>query len=212
MDERSSVMRLVLFLAVLLPAGAGAAAGGSFYCCESKDGRRVCGNPLPQACQGQAYRVLAADGTVLKQVAAPMSDEERARVEREERRKALEEERHRAQRLQDRALMDTYSNVEDIDTRERHAVDEFQRDLDKAKRRMEELQAEAARLGEESKLYPPNELPQDLRQAINDNIAEQSAQQTVIEAKQKGIEAVKARFQRDRERYKLLTEPARQSR
>ena len=65
---------------------------------------------------------------------------------------------------------------------------------------------EVITLQEESKLHPPGQLPVDLQQAINDNLSEQSAQLTVIEAKQKNIEAVKARFARDRERYKVLTE------
>jgi myosin heavy subunit len=166
----------------------------------------VCGDTLPQACYGRAYRRVASDGTVIQRIAAPMTAEERAEAARVQRLKELEEARRRSQRLQDRALLDTYRDMNDIDERERRAVNDIQRDLDKADRRMAELKVEAGKLQEESKLHPPGQLPVDLQQAINDNLSEQSAQLTVIEAKQKNIEAVKARFARDRERYKVLTE------
>lgn len=181
------------------------AATGAIYCCESESGQRVCGNPLPNVCMGRAHRIIGANGMVIKEVAAPMSAAERAAAEREDRRKELEAARRRSQQLQDRALLDTYSSVQDIDERERRAVDDFQQDLDKASRRMEELEKEAIRLTEESKLYADSDIPLDLKQAVNDNKAERAAQLTVIEAKQKSIEAVKARFDRDRERYKVLS-------
>lgn len=176
------------------------------YCCDTAEGKRLCADKLPQACYGRAYRIVGADGTVLEHVAAPMTREQRQEADRIKRRKELEEARHRSQRLQDRALMDTYQNIDDIDVREQRAVDDFKTDLDKARVRMEELKADAVRLKEEAKLYAEGDVPTDLREAINDNQSEQSAQLTVIEAKEKSIEAVRARFARDRERYRMLTD------
>jgi myosin heavy subunit len=201
---------LIVSVAALCASSADAAGttgkGTSIFCCENESGQRVCGDTLPQACYGRAYRRVASDGTVIQRIAAPMTAEERAEAARVQRLKELEEARRRSQRLQDRALLDTYRDMNDIDERERRAVNDIQRDLDKADRRMAELKVEAGKLQEESKLHPPGQLPVDLQQAINDNLSEQSAQLTVIEAKQKNIEAVKARFARDRERYKVLTE------
>lgn len=199
------VRLLATSLLSALVHGGAMAASGAIYCCEDDGGRRVCGNPLPNACMGRAHRIIGANGMLIKEVAAPMTPEERAAAEREERRKEMEAARRRTQQLQDRALLDTYRSLEDIDERELRAINDFQQDLDKAGRRMDDLKKDAQRLAEESKLYGANEVPQDLKQAINDNKAEQAAQLTVIEAKEKGIEAVKARFDRDRERYKLLT-------
>lgn len=178
------------------------------YCCDTAEGKRLCADKLPQVCYGRAYRIVGADGTVLERVAAPMTREERQEADRVKRRKELEEARHRSQRLQDRALMDTYQNIDDIDVREQRAVDDFKTDLDKARVRMDELKADEVRLKEEAKLYSEGDVPTDLREAINDNQSEQSAQLTVIEAKEKSIEAVRARFARDRERYRMLTEGA----
>ena len=204
-----------IVLAMLMTLGATAAEaagsaqkGPSIFCCENATGQRVCGDTLPQACYGRAYRRVASDGTVIQRIAAPMTEEERVEAARVQRLRELEEARRRSQRLQDRALLDTYRDAGDIDSRERRAVDDIQRDLDKANNRMADLRKDADRLQEEAKLHPPGQLPVDLQQALNDNKSEQSAQETVIEAKQKNIEAVRARFARDRERYKVLTESA----
>jgi len=193
---------------ITLIGAVGDVSAGQIFCCDTAEGKRLCADKLPQACYGRAYRIVGSDGTVLQQVEAPMTREQRKEAERLKRRKELEEARRRSQRLQDRALLDTYQSIEDIDVREQRAVDDFQRDLDKARVRMDELKAEAIRLKEESKLYSKDEIPVDLVEATNDNASEQSAQQTVIEAKEKSIEAVRARFNRDRERYRVLNEGA----
>jgi DNA repair exonuclease SbcCD ATPase subunit len=206
--RRCLVFGLLALVAATAQAAGNSYRGSSIFCCENEAGQRVCGDTLPQVCYGRAYRRIASDGTVIERVAAPMTAEERAEAARTERLKELEEARRRSQRLQDRALLDTYRDLSDIDTRERRAVDDIQRDLDKADRRMAELKKDAERLQEESKLHPSGDMPVDLQQAINDNLSEQSAQQTVIEAKRKNIEAVRARFARDRDRYRVLTETA----
>lgn len=198
--------RLIATAAVLLVSVADmpVAMAGTIFCCENAEGRRVCGDVLPQACYGRAYRRVASDGTVLERIAAPMNDAERAAAERDSRLRMLEESRRRMQRLQDRALLDTYRDVDDIDDRERRAVGEIERDLDKARARDAELRQNQVRLQEEAKLHPPGNLPADLAQAIRDNQSEISAQETVIDAKLKNIDAVRARYSRDRERFKTL--------
>lgn len=182
-----------------------AGASPSIFCCENASGQRVCGDVLPQACYGRAYRRVAADGTVIERFAAPMSDQERAEAARAERLRELEEARRRSQRLQDRALLDTYRSIDDIDARERRAVSDIQRDLARAREREAQIRQDYERLQEEAKLHPKGQVPDDLALAIRDNRSEMSAQATVIDAKLKNIEAEQARYQRDRERYRVLT-------
>ena len=188
-------------------AGAATAAGASpsIFCCENADRQRVCGDVLPQVCYGRAYWRMASDGTVIQRFAAPMSDQERAEATRAERLRELEEARRRSQRLQDRALLDTYRSIEDIDARERRAVNDIQRDLNRAREREAQIRQDYERLQEEAKLHPEGQVPDDLAQAIRDNRSEMNAQGTVIDAKLKNIEAEQARYRRDRERYRVLT-------
>lgn len=201
------VAAVVLVLASGFSVSAGAASA-TILCCENAEGRRVCGDVLPQACYGRAYRRVASDGTVIERIAAPMSEAERIEAEREARLRELEEARRRMQRLQDRALLDTYRSVDDIDGRESRAVGEIERDLAKAKDRRAQLRQTQERLHEEAKLHPAGAVPAELTQAIRDNQSELAAQETVIDAKLKNIEAVRARYARDRERFKALNTTA----
>lgn len=196
---------VMLFSYTVTGATLAAGAGPSIFCCESASGQRVCGDVLPQACYGRAYWRMAGDGTVIERFAAPMSDTERADAARAERLRELEEARRRSQRLQDRALLDTYRSMDDIDARESRAVADIQRDLDRARDRETQIRQEYERLQEEAKLNPPGQIPADLEQAIRDNRSELNAQGTVIDAKLKNIEAEKARYHRDRERYRVLS-------
>lgn len=200
-----AAVALVLASGLSMPAGA---ASGAILCCENAEGRRVCGDVLPQACYGRAYRRVASDGTVIERIAAPMSEAERIAAEREARLRELEEARRRMQRLQDRALLDTYRSVDDIDGREARAVGEIELDLAKAKERQAQLRQTQERLHEEAKLHPAGAVPAELTQAIRDNQSELAAQDTVIDAKLKNIEAVRARYARDRERFKALSATA----
>ncbi|MBT0962365.1 hypothetical protein [Denitromonas iodatirespirans] len=205
------IVRCVAAVALVLASGFSVparAASGAILCCENADGRRVCGDVLPQACYGRAYRRVASDGTIIERIAAPMSEAERIEAERESRLRELEEARRRMQRLQDRALLDTYRSVDDIDGRESRAVGEIERDLAKAKDRQAQLRQAQERLQEEAKLHPAGAVPAELTQAIRDNQSELAAQETVIDAKLKNIDAVRARYARDRERYKALTATA----
>ncbi|MCB1959478.1 MAG: hypothetical protein KDE68_02960 [Rhodocyclaceae bacterium] len=202
--------RLALLLLIAQPSLASAAQGPSIFCCENAQGHRVCGDVLPQACYGRAYRRVASDGTVIERIAAPMSPEERAEAARLERLQELEQARRRSQMLQDRALLDTYRSLDDIDQREARAVADINKDLHREYKREDELKKNGERLQEEAKLHPPGGLPPDLSLALRDNQSELAAQQTVIDAKLKNIEAVRARFSRDRERFLILTDrPAR---
>ena len=65
--------KTVLPLLVLLAVGS-AQAASEFYCCQDPaNGRRVCGDTLPEQCRGRAYRILDSGGNIVKEVGAPLS-------------------------------------------------------------------------------------------------------------------------------------------
>ena len=60
---RSAAGFLALSVALGFSGIAGAApatSGNKFYCCTDTTGKQVCGDILPQACFGRAYRELGA--------------------------------------------------------------------------------------------------------------------------------------------------------
>ena len=87
------------------PAGA-----ASIYCCDV-GGQPVCGDILPAACYGRAYREMSPSGIVRRSVPAPLTADEIAqRAAAEHKRRAEEAERMRQLRL-DQALLETYRDM-----------------------------------------------------------------------------------------------------
>ena len=55
------------------------AGGRTTYCCDV-GGQPVCGDILPAACYGRAYREMSPSGLVRRTVAAPLTPQEIANV------------------------------------------------------------------------------------------------------------------------------------
>jgi hypothetical protein len=196
----------------LLLLGGGAVAGStSITCCEDENGRRICADVLPPACYGKAYREIGPQGNVTRLVPAPMTAEERARVEQEEKaRKALEG-KAREQRRRDEALFQTYSSLEDLETRRERAVAEIEKDLTVAYRRETAAGERRVKLEQEAGAYTSAKkpVPAPLASQLEENEGEMTAQRSIMASKQRDLEAVKARYDADRRRYgELLAEKA----
>lgn len=195
----------VLGLAAALVA-APVQPAGVIYCCEV-GGQTVCGDVLPPACYGRAYREVNPSGTIRRHVPAPLSPAEAARRELEERRlRAADQERLRQQR-RDQALIDTYRSVDDLDERRDREISEIDRSL-RALREREtellvrrgELLALRARAGDQA----APRIDEDL-QRID---AELLSQRSRIDARLGERSAALDRFAEDRQRYRQLSAPA----
>lgn len=174
------------------------------FCCDDVGGRQICADVLPAQCYGSAYRVLSPQGLVIREVEAPLTREQREARRLEERRKRIEQDRIRSIRLKERALLETYRSLEDIDAIETRALDDVEQDLAKARRFKERLLEEQARLRQEREFYEKAELPPDLAKSINDNDLEIIAQDSVIESKLRLMEAIRERYAADRKAYQEI--------
>ncbi|THF59422.1 hypothetical protein [Pseudothauera rhizosphaerae] len=203
---------LLLAAVLALPLAVQAQSGGrsnTFYCCDDDSGRPVCGDTLPAICYGKAYREITPQGTIRRHVASP---EELARQKAEERRREAEKARSLRQHRLDQALLETYANLEDLDTRRDRAVGDLQNSLDTLNLRLAELEAQRKRFEEEREFYRDGEAPRDLINNLRVTEAEISAQRMVIDAKTREMNAVQARFDEDRRRYLELTVDGQQRR
>ncbi len=197
-------MALVL---LALPAGAQAQGGGTIYCCDDGNGRPACGDVLPAACYGRAYREISPQGTVRRHVAAPLTREEVARRDAEAQRRRVEAERLLKQRRVDEALLETYKSLEDIDVRQERALAEVERSIEAPLAREAELREERARIDTEIAAYAGRALPRELATRVRLVDGELASHRTVIEAKRREMDAIRERFAKDRRRYaELLTE------
>jgi hypothetical protein len=186
---------------LLLASGAMAAGTSIITCCEDANGRRICADVLPPACYGREYREISPQGTVTRVVPAPMTAEERARAEQENKAREAAEDKAREERRRDAALLQTYSSLEDLETQRQRAVADIEQDLEEARRREAEVLKRRAKLEQEAEFYLKKPRPPELANALRDNDSELAAQRSVIDSKQRDLDAVKARYDNDRRRY-----------
>ncbi|MCB1888763.1 MAG: hypothetical protein KDH20_14240 [Rhodocyclaceae bacterium] len=192
---------LVATVAAALPAEVRA----QVFCCDN-NGQQVCADVLPPACYGKAYRVLSPQGVLIEAVEAPLTPDQLREKQQADRLKRREQDRIRSERLRERALLETYRDLEDIDRIEERAIAEIEIDLARARKREAELMEEQAKLKREQEFYQSAPMPEALNRSISDNLQEILAQRSVIESKQSLIQALRERYEADRKAYKAILE------
>lgn len=199
-------MRLkTLLLATLILNTPMVWADGPLYCCIDANGHRVCGNPLPQQCYSRAYKEISSSGRI-REVEAPLTNEERARKDAAERQRQEEEMRVAERRRRDRVLLESYTNVGEIERRRDSVVGGAEREIETLRRREKELADE--RLQIQQKIAAMKGKKGLLARAQEDlaaNASEVDTLNRVILQKQREAETIRARFEEDRVRYLELT-------
>jgi len=201
---QTAVKRLCLFAAVALATtaeGAPAAGSGRFFCCTDASGKQVCGDTLPRACYGRAYREVGQTGQTVREVDAPLTAEQRAQRAAEETQRKEEEARLKEQQRQDQALLNTYANVADIDTTRQRALDDVDRSIKAAEKRIAEIRARRKKFENETEFYKKKTLPPEIKRGLLDTENEIRSQQSIIEAKHKEAGAIQAKYDEDRARF-----------
>lgn len=197
----------------MLAAAPGPAVGGNIFCCEDANGRSVCADVLPAQCYGRAYREISPQGTVRRIVAAPLSAAELARKREQDRQRRIEEERVRSERLRDKALLETYADLDDIAVQQRRAELEVERDIENARKREVELKQQRVALEREAEFYARRPMPPKLAKDMRENELEMLSQKSVIDSKQRQLDAIRVRYEEDRQRYlEILAERGPRSR
>jgi len=199
--------RHALFLALwaALPVEAQTPSRGSVFCCMD-NGHQVCGDVLPMQCFGKSYREMSPQGTVRRVVEAPLTPEQLARRDAEERARRTELARQRAELRRNQSLLETYSSVADIEARRDRAVEGVDQDLKRAEARHTQLQKKRESLSREAEFYQKRPMPIPLAAALRESDSELAAQASVIEAKKREIDAIRSRYEQDRLRYIKLSE------
>lgn len=183
---------------------AGPALAGTITCCEDGSGQRICADVLPPVCYNRAYREISGQGTVKKVVPAPLSAEERERLEAEERQRLALREKAKEQQRRDNALIQTYVGLADLDASRQRAVDGVEREL-VALREKEAVQLKKREsLDQEAAALQNRPRPPELVAALRDTDGELATLRGLMDAKLREQEAIKARYAEDRRRYSEL--------
>ena len=207
---RSAALALWLapaLLPALLPELGGAAfAAGTLFCCNDPNGKQVCSDILPQECLGHAYREIGESGRTVRTVEAPLSAEQRAQRAAAEAQRKAEETALREKQRKDQALLNTYSSEKDIELMRARAIDEAQKSIKTAESTIAEIRVRRKKFENEAEFYKKRELPPDVQKGLRDADYEITAQERLIESRNKDLEAIKIKYDEDRRRYQEISQ------
>ena len=179
------------------------------YCCDV-GGQPVCGDILPEACYGRAYREVSPSGTVRRVVPAPLTPEEIAARDAEVNERRVEAALQLKQQRMDEALLETYRSLPQLDARRDREIGALDRAIQVLRQREGELIERQRVLIEEAAQAGEGNVSPVLEENIHSLDGEIVAQRGVIAAKMRERAAVLDRFDEDRQRYIRLTTPAAQ--
>lgn len=188
-------------LTFLLVASSSALAAGQFFCCHDSSGNQVCGDILPQACYGRAYREIGSNGQTVRTVEAPLTAEQRVLRAAEDEKHRIENEKRLEQHRKDQALLNTYGNERDIDAMRMRAETDVFQSIRNAETKISEIRLSRRKFENEAEFYKKKTLPADIKKGLDDADFEIRAQNSIIESKKKELENIRAKYDEDKRRY-----------
>lgn len=178
-----------------------AVAQSRIYTCKDASGKTITSDrPLPE-CQGREGRVLSGQGTTVKRIEAPLTPEQIAAREAAEQKKHAEEERRREQLRKDKALLNTYASLDDIESKRQRALSQVEREAREAERRISLLERQASENRSEADFYKKKAIPSDLKRRLDENEAALKAEKNLFGQKKDEVAQVNVKFDEDRKRY-----------
>jgi len=191
-------------LVALLAAGnAAAEAVGFLYVC-TVNGHTISSQQLPQECKNVDVRELNADGTLHRLIPAPLTPEQKKKKREEDELRLAEEEAARKQRSRDKALMETYSSVDEIEGARQRAIAGQQTLIERADARIKQYQRERKHLDDEAEFYLNRQKPRQLEEEIHSNDELKKTQEKTKADAVNKIKALNERFDAERQRFEEI--------
>jgi hypothetical protein len=183
------------------------------YRCVTKGGRKYYGSTIPPQCTGALVEALSAQGMLLFRIEPPLTPAQRTAKAAEEKEAveaeaALREARRAAemQTRRDRALLQTYTDEEDIErvrqralTSNRQATEQVEARIAQLKQRQEQLAKEAEKYKDASQV--PHKFEQDVKAVAYDL----SLQEQLLESRRREAAEINARYDEEKRKYRELT-------
>ena len=195
----------ILFIVLCALLAAGSAGAQKLYKYVDENGRTRYSDRPRIDMTGRPSTQLNSQGTVIKRSAAALTPEEVAAQEAEERKKREAAALAREENRKNRALLATYPSVKDLDDARARALANNAEAVRQIKLRMANLEQRRIKVAKEAEFYKDKPLPENVRRDAYEIESDLRAQQSLVEAKQKEVEAINARYDEDKRRYLLIT-------
>ncbi len=206
-DARPARGARALLVAAALVLAPAAQAQQYLYVCQYK-GHTISGGLPPPECKDQDIRELNRDGTLHRLIPAPLTPQQRKARELAEEERMRQEESERAQARKDRALLETYGSVSEIEAARQRTVAARQVLVDRAQQRIEQYARERRKLDDEAEFYAKREMPAKLKDAFAANALLAAQQEKTKTDVLQEIRALNRRYDADVQRYRELEEMA----
>lgn len=206
MNIRLARLINALLLGGILCAMAGPAAAQKTYRWVDKQGNVFYGDKIPPEYATQGSKELSGQGVVVKTNAPPLTEEQRAAAQREEKIKAEQSRIAKEKAAHDRMLLSTFSTEEDLIMTRNGKVASIDAMIAATKSRNQSLEKSlagmraAAAERERNGQIIPDKLRKDIaavRTQIRDNLS-------YIVSKQREQEVLRTQFEADLERFREL--------
>jgi len=192
-------------------ATAGGGLPGQMFVCTDRAGHTHADRYPPAECRDRDVRELNPDGSLKRVIPAPLTREQRKKRDEEEEARLREEEQERAQLHKDRALLETYGSVDEIDSARRRDLSARQLLIDRANQRIAQYGRERKRLEDEAEFYQHREMPPELKERFENNKALVQQQEKTLADTKLEMQKINERYDADKQRYQELEEMARKA-
>jgi chromosome segregation ATPase len=194
-------------VALLVAIGSAHAQSGKIVCWKDKAGKTSCGDKVPPEFQDNATKELNKQGITVKQSATPLTPEQKKAQQAEADKKQVENQAATEQRRRDKALLDTFTTVKEIDLKRNRDIqllesniEAQQTNLKNANDRQVDARTRIEQYKKENKPVPP---------AIQDEFDRADANKAKIQAqiaqKRKEIADKNLEYDEMKKRFSELT-------
>ena len=206
------MLRRALFLLAVAVAAAPAWAQQQqqkMYKCVDAKGKVYYTQLPPAECLGRASEELSNQGSVIKRNAAPLTAEQRAKIEADReadrKRKAEAEEREKEERRQSSALLNTYSSEKDIEDARARALQENADAVKETEQRIQAALKRQKELAAEKEFFVNKPLPKKLAEDLQQIEIDLKTQNETLDLRRREASTINAKYDDDKRRYHELT-------
>ena len=204
-------LTLTLALAAALAAGVGAApaAAATLYKWVDDKGVVHYTEKMPPEAVDKGSVELNRQGIPVKRTEpAPSAEQRRAKQAEEERQKQLAREREIVER-RDRALLQSYTSVDEIDLARSRALGTLDSQVQSAQAYSTALVKRREELEAKRKTYAPKPVPAAIDRELESIAAELVRQDSLIAERKRDMAAVTAKYDAEKQRYQEIVASAR---
>ena len=198
-------MRIRFSLLLILLASFPAVAG-KLYSWVDEHGKTHYGNVVPPQYAQQGNTELDKKGAVIKKTDAALTPEQRKAKEEELAQQKEEDKKKLEQKRRDKALLNTYTTEKEIDLVRDRNLQQGELQLQSMELRAKQVQPrlDQARKRAQGLAAKKRPLPPDLQQEIEEAEKELQRMQEMIKQRHTEMDAIRARFEDDKKRFREL--------